>query len=198
MLVGLWVRPVAAQQIYKWTDAQGKVHFGNAPPPDAKDIASDGSASRIEAECQAKAKRSCERDSSTFDRSVNGPSTDVARRCREQMTASCVQNATNRNSRVAPPTQRTLVTERVSFDPKTGDHLVCHMTCPSDCTGSLEIWGAENLARAENPGSKDFTVRVTPSSAGSAYCRATTAETRGAIVLNLMRGEAVVASAAGK
>jgi hypothetical protein len=58
--------------------------------------------------------------------------------------------------------------------------------------------GGENLARAENPGSKDFTVRVTPSSAGSAYCRATTADRRGAVVLNLMRGETIVASAAGK
>ncbi len=197
LLVGLYGEPSGAQQIYKWTDAQGKTHFGNAPPQDAKDVASDSNSasSQLEAECQALAKRRCEREGSTFERSVNG-STEATRQCRESSFNMCLRDAGRRGR--TPASQRTLVTARLSFDPQSGDHLVCQMTCPTDCTGSLEIWGNENLARADNPGSRDFTVRVTPSAAGSAYCRTTTTDTRGAIVLNLMRGDTVVASAAGK
>jgi glutaredoxin len=29
---------VATAQVYKWTDAQGKVHYGDVPPPQAKDV----------------------------------------------------------------------------------------------------------------------------------------------------------------
>jgi hypothetical protein len=200
LALGLWADNSPAQQIYKWTDAEGKTHFGNAPPPGAKDVASNGGGdtSAVEAECQAKARRDCDRDDygTTFDRSVHGAPTEMQRRCREQSVRYCLQNASRRPG--TPKPMRTLVTARLAYDPKTGDHLVCQMTCPSNCTGSLEIWGADNLARAENPGSKDYTVRVTPDAPGSAYCRSSSQDTRATIVLNLMRGDAVVASAAGK
>lgn len=199
LALGGWAAAAPAQQIYKWTDAQGKTHFGNAPPPDAKDVASNGgAASGVEAECQAKARRACDREDygTTFDRSVKGAPTEMQRRCREQSVRTCLEYASRRPA--TPKPARTLVTARLSYDPKSGDHLVCQMTCPSNCTGSLEIWGAENLARAENPGSKDYTVRVTPTAPGTAYCRSSSQDTRAAIVLHLMRGDTVVASAAGK
>ncbi|MDX2169172.1 MAG: DUF4124 domain-containing protein [Deltaproteobacteria bacterium] len=188
----------SAQEIYKWTDAEGKVHFGNAPPPGARDVAANGGGevSSAEAACQAKARQACTRQyGTTFERSVKG-SSESERYCRESQYQTCMQYARVRPT--APKPMKTLVTERLSYDPQTGDHLVCQMTCPTDCTGSLEIWGAENLARAENPGSRDYTVRVTPNAPGSAYCRSSSQDTRASIVLNLMRGDAVVASATGK
>jgi hypothetical protein len=32
---GLWSAEVSAAKIVKWTDAQGRVHYGSAPPPEA-------------------------------------------------------------------------------------------------------------------------------------------------------------------
>lgn len=69
------------------------------------------------------------------------------------------------------------------------------MTCKTNCTGSVEIWDVDNLARGQNPGAKEYSVRVTPQGVGSAYCRSTTNDAGISVVLNVLRGETVVASA---
>ena len=110
------------------------------------------------------------------------------------------RNCTNAAKPVAhgAPVSRSLVTPRVRFDPTAGDRLVCQLTCPTPCTGTVEIWDLESLARGENPGVRQYSVEVTPSNRGSAYCRFDSTNPGGALVLNLMRGSTVVASAPAK
>ena len=194
LLVAICAGVSDAQQIYRWTDERGKTHFGNSPPPDAKDIqAKDRAHSQAELDCEGAARRQCRRDLNMLDSVFDDVPTTLIRECMAEYTRNCANF-----SKPKPPgtaVQRTLVTARLRFDPTAGERLVCSMTCPTKCTGSVEIWDVDNLARGENPGAPEYSVRVTPTSAGSAYCRSTTTDTGGTIVLNLMRGDAVVASA---
>ena len=37
-LIGLWLLPLAAQAQYRWRDADGKMGFGDEPPPGASAV----------------------------------------------------------------------------------------------------------------------------------------------------------------
>jgi hypothetical protein len=87
-----------------------------------------------------------------------------------------------------------MVTSRLRFDPAASDHLVCQMTCKSDCKGAVEIADVETLGKGENSGLKDYAVRVAPKRPGSAYCRVTTRDSNVGVVFNVVRGDSVLSS----
>lgn len=120
-LIGL---SAEAQQIYRWTDEQGKAHFSNSPPPNAKDVqTNDRAQSQAELDCEAAARRQCRRDMKTLDDVFDDVPTTLIRDCMEEYTRNCA-NFSKPKPR-GTPSQHTLVTPRVRFDQATGDHLVC-------------------------------------------------------------------------
>jgi hypothetical protein len=183
-----------AQQIYRWTDANGTVNFGSAPPPDAKGLqADDRVKTQAELDCEAAAVRQCRRELDTFESVFeNFPST-LIRNCIANYSRNCVN--LSKPARSQAPTARVLVTSRLQFDPASSDRLVCQMTCESGCKGAVEISDEEMLGSGQNSGQKDYAVRVVPKRAGSAYCRVTTKDDNVGVVFNVVRGESVVASA---
>jgi len=197
ILCGLAVGTAQSQQIYRWTDADGKAHFGNQPPPDAKQVESrERPKTDAERECEAAADRQCRRDikflNTVFDDAVP---TTVVRDCIAEYTANCSNLSKPKPQARKASVRHTLVTPRVKFDPAAGDQLVCRMKCGGKCTGSVEIWDLDSLARGENPGAVEYSVAYVPKAAGSAYCRATTMAPDSTIELTLARGGAVVARA---
>jgi Domain of unknown function (DUF4124) len=196
MLCSLGFGAAEAQQIYRWTDAQGKAHFGNVPPPDAQQVETKGRAkTEAEHDCEAAADRQCRRDMQVLNSAFHDmvPTTAI-RDCLAEYTANCARRSERRADQTGAA-RHALVTPRIRFDPTAGDRLACRMRCTTKCSGSIEILDLDSLARGENRGALEHAVFYVPTAGGSAYCRATTAATDATVELTLARGATVLARA---
>jgi len=179
-----------AQQIYRWTDENGTVHFGNQPPPDAADVEARGrKKSGIEVECETAAKKACGEYLDRYGRWYNS-----------EAYRDCVSYNVNRCQKYKPkakPTkarQRVISTAAVKYDPKLGDSLRCEMSCPKNCRGKVEILSNRVLKKGENLGSANYVVEVEPSDSGSAYCKVSTRNKDVSLRMSVVRKGDVVDS----
>ncbi len=181
---------VSAQQIYRWTDESGKVHFGNQPPPGSKNLETTGrERGEVELECEAAAKGACQQ---YVDKYGKWWDSEAYRRCLEQGREKCAQLAPKVRPTQAP--ERFISTPTLAFDPQLGDALQCEMLCPTRCRGKVEIRTDRVLKKGENYGSDRYAMEVKPPQAGSAFCSVSTANENVQVVLSVRRNGAVTAT----
>jgi hypothetical protein len=175
---------VDAQQIYRWTDANGKVNFGNQPPSGAKGVeAKDREKSETTIECEKTVKKKCQQFVKVYEDWMDS---DAYRECFAAGQEECARW----QPKVQPTQgrQRVVSTPTLPFDPTVGDSLLCEMRCRPNCRGQLEIRADRVLKTGENLGSDSYSMQVKPPKAGSAYCTASTRNENVQLVLSVMRG----------
>jgi len=192
VLAGLCALPgtAPAQQIYKWTDADGKVHFGNQPPPDAKNAVARGrEQTEVEVECETEVRAECQEYVDAYGKWQHS---EAYRNCMERGRAACLKFKPR-----AQPTraaERFISTPALKFDPSLGDSLLCEMRCPSkSCRGQVEIRADRVLKKGENLGSDRYEMEVKPQAAGSAFCSVSTPSEAVELVLSVRRNGSVAA-----
>jgi hypothetical protein len=177
------VSAASAQQIYRWTDDSGKVHFGNQPPPGTKNIeAKDRERSGIELECEGEVKNECQEYVRKYGKWQDS---ETYRDCLERGMEVCVKFKPR-----AKPTEasaRFISTPTLPFDPDLGDSLLCEMHCPDKCSGQVEIRADRVLKKGENYGTERYTMEVKPQEAGSAFCSVSTPSPSVQLVLSVRR-----------
>lgn len=173
----------SGQQIYRWTGPDGKVHFGNSPPPGTKDLEAKGTEkSDMQMQCEAAVKKDCEDYVKKFGKWRNS---ETYRDCSEAGAEQCERFAAR-----AQPTQaaeRFISTPTLRFDPTLGDSLTCEMRCNGHCRGQVEIRSDRVLKKGENYGNDRYTVEVRPRDAGSAFCGVSTPSDHVLLVLSVLR-----------
>src|SRR5262249_46336525 len=143
------------------------LHFGNSPPPEAQGVeAKDRAKSQAELDCEAAARRQCDRDINTLENYFD-LSTETIRYCMEEYTKNCARLS---NPTSGPAQLRNIVTPRIHYSSATGDTLVCKMSCPKTCTGDLDISDQASLGRGRNDGASEYTLKIEPKGDGSAVC----------------------------
>lgn len=177
------VSAAGAQQIYRWTDDTGKVHFGNQPPPGTKNVeAKDRERSSIELECEGEVRNECQAYVHKYGKWQDS---EVYRDCVTQGMEVCVKFKPR-----AKPTEasaRFISTPTLPFDPGLGDSLLCEMHCPDKCRGQVEIRADRVLKQGENYGTESYTMEVKPQQAGSAFCSVSTPSSGVQLVLSVRR-----------
>lgn len=186
--LGLDASAVGAQQIYRWTDENGKVHFGNQPPAGTKDLeAKDRAKSEIEMECEAAVKEECQKYVKKYGKWQDS---ETYRDCVAEHSEACT-----RLQAKAKPTaarERFISTPTLAFDPSLGDSLRCEMRCPTNrCRGQVEIRSDRVLKKGENLGLDQYTMEAKPPQAGSAFCAVSTPSDDVQLVLSVVRGGSV-------
>ena len=171
------------QQIYRWTDDNGKVHFGNQPPASAKQAStSSRKRSSVEMECEAGVKSKCQAYVKKFGK---WHTSKAYRVCVEQGKESCARMRPVIKPTAAP--DRFVSTPTLQFNPTLGDSLKCEMRCPTKCRGKVEIRSDRVLKKGENYGTEHYTMEVKPRKAGVASCTASTPSTEVQLVLSVLR-----------
>jgi hypothetical protein len=183
-----------AQQIYRWTDTNGQVHFGNQPPAGAKGIeAKDREKSETTLECEAEVREKCQDYIKKYGKWQHS---EAYRDCLERYRETCEQYQAK-----AKPTQgreRTVSTPTLSFDPGLGDSLLCEMRCRSRCRGQVEIRTDRVIKKGENYGSDHYSVEIKPPQSGSAYCAVSTRNDNVQLALSVVRNGNTVALVEGQ
>lgn len=183
-----------AQQIYRWTDASGQVHFGNQPPAGAKGIETkDRGKSESALECEAEVREKCQDYIKKYGKWQHS---EAYRDCLERHQEAC-----NQYQAKAKPTQgreRTVSTPTLPFDPGLGDSLLCEMRCRSRCRGQVEIRTDRVIKTGENYGSDHYKVEIKPPQSGSAYCSVSTRNDNVQLALSVVRNGNTVALVEGQ
>lgn len=189
LLALAWATALEAQQIYRWTDANGKVHFGNQPPPGTKNVVARGrEPSALEVECEAEVRSECQQYVARFGKWQDS---ETFRDCMARGREACLKLKPR-----AQPTraaERFISTPTLRFDPTLGDSLLCEMRCPDKCRGQVEIRADRVLKKGENYGTDRYAMEVTPPQAGSAFCAVSTPSEGVQVVLSVRRNGAVEA-----
>jgi hypothetical protein len=185
---------VNAQQIYRWTDETGKVHFGNQPPPGTKNLeAKDREKGEIEIECEAAVKDECQDYIKKYGKWQDS---EAYRDCLERRSEACAHFQPR-----AVPTkarERFISTPTLAFDPALGDSLRCEMRCPNRCRGQVEIRSDRVLKKGENYGIDRYAMEMKPQQAGSAFCTVSTPSEDVQLVLSVLRDGGVTAVVEGQ
>lgn len=172
-----------AQQIYRWTDETGKVHFGNQPPPGTKNLeAKDREKSDTEMECEGEVRGKCQEYVRRYGKWQDS---EVYRDCVAGGMEVCMKYKPR-----AKPTEaasRFISTPTLPFDPVLGDSLLCEMHCNDKCRGQVEIRADRVLKKGENLGSDRYSMEVKPQQAGSAFCSVSTPSPGVQLVLSVKR-----------
>lgn len=176
-----------AQQIYRWTDETGKVHFGNQPPPGQKNVETKGrEQSGTELECEGEVRKECQEYVRRYGKWQDS---EVFRDCVAGGMEVCMKFKPK-----AKPTEaaaRFISTPALPFDPVLGDSLLCEMHCPDKCRGQVEIRADRVLKKGENYGTDRYTMEVKPQQAGSAFCSVSTPSSGVQLVLSVRRNGSV-------
>jgi len=82
--------PAGAQEIYKWTDENGNLHFGTAPAGTVKGLqAENRKKSAAELECEVSARRDCGREIEARNPSGDALSPNAMTECVEEHLKTC-------------------------------------------------------------------------------------------------------------
>jgi Domain of unknown function (DUF4124) len=183
-----------AQQIYRWTDASGQVHFGNQPPPGSKHLeAKDRARTEFEIACDAVVREKCQ---DYVDKYGKWQSSEAYRDCVERNRETCAR--LQPHVQPTPARERFISTPALPFDPLQGESLLCEMRCPDRCRGQVEIRSDRVLKKGENYGIDRYTMEVKPQQAGSAFCSVTTPNDDVQLVLSVMRDGSATAVVEGQ
>ena len=192
VVAALWAAApsASAQQIYRWTDETGKVHFGNQPPAGTKNVvAKDRPRSEVELACEGEVREDCQEYVDKFGKWQHS---EAYRNCMERGREACMKFKPR-----AQPTrasERFISTPTLPFDPSLGDSLLCEMRCPTKCRGQVEIRAERVLKKGENFGIDRYRMEVTPKQAGSAFCSVSTANDGVQLVLSVQRNGSAAAT----
>ncbi|MFN8644211.1 MAG: DUF4124 domain-containing protein [Candidatus Binatia bacterium] len=196
LLCALGSGVVEGQQIYRWTDAEGKAHFGNVPAPGARQVERKGrERSQVEIDCAAAADRQCRKDVKLLNALLDDrvPTTAV-RDCLAEYTANCVSRA-EVLAGSGPESHYTLETTRLPFNPGAGDRFVCRVfALGRRQRASVEVRDSGVVTKRDCYEDGCF-LEYQPRRPGSAYCRVTTAASGLSIDAIVTRDGAIVASA---
>lgn len=107
-LAGALGGEVGAQQIYRWTDETGKVHFGNQPPPGTKAEAKDREKGEVEIECESTVKAECQRLQKKYGKWAHS-----------EAYRECVDEGTEKCATLKPRAKPTVARERFVSDRKS-------------------------------------------------------------------------------
>jgi hypothetical protein len=169
---------VRAQQIFRWTDEAGTIHFGDQPPPNAKGLEAETAAkTQAQMECEAAVRQKCFDEKKFLEKSnPNSRSwvVDNLNRCLDRGSELCEETLRQSKPQPTQRAQRYIATATLHFDPAAGESLKCEMRCHSNCRGPLEIRTDRVLKRGENYGSQKYSIEVKPEAEGSAFCSVTT------------------------
>lgn len=183
-----------AQQIYRWVDANGKVHFGNQPPPGAKGVeAKEPEKSEMALACEATARQECQKYLKKYGKWQRS---EAYRDCLERAQENCDEFQVK-----AKPTmgrERVVSTPSLPFDPGLGDLLRCEMNCRTRCRGDVEIRTDRVIKKGENYGSEHYSMEVKPLQSGTAYCAVSTRNDNVQLVLIVKRNGDIKASVEGQ
>ncbi|MEO8601246.1 MAG: DUF4124 domain-containing protein [bacterium] len=183
------VSTAGAQQIYRWTDESGKVHFGNQPPPGTKNVeAKDRERSAVELECEGTVKSECGEYVRKYGKWQDS---EVYRDCLEQRMEICLKFKPR--AKPTEASERFISTPTLPFDPSLGDSLLCEMRCPDKCRGRVEIRADRVLKKGENYGVDRYAMEVKPQQAGSAFCSVSTPSSGVQLVLSVRRNGSAAA-----
>ena len=189
-VLGAGVSAAGAQQIYRWTDGTGNVHFGNQPPPGTKNIeAKDRERSGLELECEGEVKNKCQEYVRKYGKWQDS---EVYRDCLSRGMEVCMKFKPR-----AKPTEasaRFISTPTLPFDPTLGDSLLCEMHCPDKCRGQVEIRADRVLKKGENYGTDRYSMEVKPQQSGSAFCSVSTPSAGVQLVLSVRRNGSIAAT----
>ncbi len=183
-----------AQQIYRWTDQNGKVHFGNQPPQGAMAPQARGrEKSSAEIECETAAKQRCHK---YLDRWGDWYNSEAYRDCFALNTEKCEKIRVE--ARPTPAPKRFISTPTLSVEPSAGEMLRCEMRCLDKCQGEVEIRSDRVLKKGENYGTDRYEMSVQPNKAGTAFCTASTASPDVQLVLSVLRNGLVISTVEGQ
>jgi hypothetical protein len=169
---------LSAQQVFRWTDEQGNLHFGDQPPPNAKGLEARSSAkSEGQIECEAAVRQQCFAEDHRLEK-WNPDSrqwrSELLRRCLDTGVEECKEKLQTAKPKATEGAQRYIATATLQVDPSAGESLKCEMTCKSNCRGALEIRTDRVLKRGENYGGVKYSIEVKPERSGAAFCSVNT------------------------
>jgi hypothetical protein len=200
-LFALTVLPVVnagAQEIFRWTDEAGTIHFGDQPPPNAKGLEAKTSAkTQAQMECEGAVRQKCfevKKSVEKWNPDSRRWTMDALNSCLERGIDLCEEKLQQVKPQPTQRAQRYIATATLHFDPAAGESLRCDMRCSSNCRGPLEIRTDRVLKHGENYGGQKYSIEVKPEAEGSAFCSVTTNNDGVLLVLAVVRDGSVVRS----
>jgi hypothetical protein len=197
-LSALPVVNVGAQQIFRWTDEAGTIHFGDQPPPNAKGLEAKTSAkTQPQMECEGAVRQKCFQEKKFFEKSnpdSRSWTADILSRCLRRGGDECEEKLSQSKPEPTQRPERYKATATLHFDPAAGESLSCEMRCSSNCSGSLDIRTDRVLKHGQNYGNQKYSIEVKPEAEGSAFCSVTTNNDDVLLVLGVVRDGRVTRS----